>query len=61
MFLKDIGPRAQNMLTILSSIVNTIGRPLWPLNEHEKSFTLKMNKMFVQTPNIVRQMATCTT
>ena len=36
MFLKEIGVRAQNMLIILSSIVNIIGGGrLWPLNEHK--------------------------
>ena len=33
--LVEIGLCAQNVLTILSSIVNMIGRLLWPLNEHE--------------------------
>ena len=32
---EEIGVHAQNMLTILGSIANTIGVCIWPLNEHE--------------------------
>ena len=32
---KDIGLYAQNMLTILGSIVNKLDKPIWPLNEHK--------------------------
>jgi hypothetical protein len=34
MWLKEIGPCAQNMLVILSSIVNMVGGFVWPLNGH---------------------------
>ena len=33
---KENGLRAQNLITILGSIVNIIGgEPIWPFNEHE--------------------------
>ena len=32
---KEIGLRAQNMLTILGSIINIVGGPIWPLSEHK--------------------------
>ena len=34
MCLREIALCAQNMLIILGSIVNIIGTPIWPLNEH---------------------------
>ena len=46
MFLKEIGLRPLNMLTILGSIVNMIGGFIGPLNEHE-NLHLVMNKMFI--------------
>ena len=33
---QGIGLCAQNMLAIVGSIVDMIGGPIWPFNEHEK-------------------------
>ena len=35
MCLKRVRLHAQNMITILGSIVNIIGRHIWPFNEHK--------------------------
>lgn len=35
MCLKHIGLQAQNIVTILDFIVNTIGTPVWSLDEYE--------------------------
>ena len=39
MCLKEIGLYVQNMMTILSILVNIIGgEPIWPLNEHNNPY-----------------------
>ena len=45
MCLKEIGLHAQNLLTILGSIINIIGG--LPFNELEESLTLIMNEIFI--------------
>ena len=45
MCLKEIRRCAQNMITILSLIINIIeGGPVWPFNEHENR---RFNKIFI--------------
>ena len=47
-------------LTILDLINNMIGATcIWPLNEH-KNLHFGIDKIFLWTPKIMRQMATCT-
>jgi len=58
--LKEIGLCALNMTTILSSIVNTTGRPIRRIYEH-KIFTLIMNKIFIWAPKIMRKAAATST
>ena len=50
--LKDIGLRPQNMVTILGSIVNMIGRggDLYYCFTSSRIFTLIMNKIFIRAP-----------
>jgi hypothetical protein len=38
MCLKELDLRVQNMLIILDSILNLIGGPILPLNEHENLY-----------------------
>ena len=45
---KNIGLRAQNLLTTLSSIVNIIGESLYEHLMSTRILTQKMNKMFNQ-------------
>ena len=47
MCLKEIGPHAQNMLTILGSIVNIILGDLYDHLMSMRIFTLMMNKIFI--------------
>ena len=48
MCLKEIGLRAQNLITILSSIVNMIGGTyMITYKAHKETLTLIMNKTFV--------------
>ena len=45
MCLKEIG--LCSIVNVIRAMINIIGGPVWPLNEHE-IFTLTMNKKFVQ-------------
>ena len=61
MCLKEIGLCAQNLFTILGSVVNINvggGWPLWSFNK-KKKFTMKM-EIFIWAPKIVSKMATGT-
>ena len=58
---KEIGPHAQDMITILDSIINIIGRGGGVNMTNLMStriFTLIMNKIFIRAPNITRNVAT---
>ena len=55
-----IGLRAQNMLTILGSIVNHVQRDLCDDIMSTRIFSLIMNKIFVWAPKTKEQMGTGT-
>jgi hypothetical protein len=52
----EIGLRAQSMLTILGSIANMIGRTYMTTYMRMRIITLILNKIFIWTPKIMRQM-----
>jgi hypothetical protein len=47
MFLKEIGLRAQNTLTVLGSIVNIIGEDIYDHLMSMRIFTLPINEMII--------------
>ena len=56
MCLKEIGLRAQNILTILNLIINMIGGT-YTTTEWAHIFTLTMDKLFNPTLKIMRKVA----
>lgn len=59
--LKEIRVHVQNMLFILSSIVNmTLGGNLYDCSISKRIFTLIMNKIFIWVSKIILWMTTCT-
>lgn len=53
---KAIGLHAQNLVTVLGSIVNLISGDLC-VHLRTRTFTLKMNKIFTQSPKSRKKMA----
>lgn len=53
---KEIELYTQDMLTVLCSIVNMMGRPIWPLMS-TRTLTVIMNQIFIQAPKLMTQMA----
>ena len=60
MCLKEILDYAQNMLTILGSIVNITGGDMYDHFKNFKIVTLIMNKIFICAQKIMRKIATAT-
>ena len=55
---KEIGLYVQNMVTILSSIVNITGGGLYDYAMSMRSFTLKAIKRFTLVPKMMRKVVT---
>ena len=56
MHVKEIRLHAENVLTILASIINIVGRDLYGHFTITKIFTLIMNKIFLWAPKIMRKV-----
>ena len=56
MFLKEISLRAENLFTILSSVVNII-RGIYVLSFKKRIFTVIMNRIFMQVQKFMRELA----
>lgn len=56
--VEEIGQHAQNMIFILSSIVNITGGGLYDYAMSMRSFTLKAIKRFTLVPKMMRKVVT---